>query len=123
VVLAGGLRLSLPAAVVEAGPGGEDADSAPAPAARFPSAAGGSVATTELDLRGYRAEEGWEALDRLIDRAIPAGTAEIGVIHGFGTGRLRTYLLERLSRDPRVAGCQDAPPDQGGQGRTVVRLA
>jgi DNA mismatch repair protein MutS2 len=123
VVLAGGLRLSLPAAAVEAGGGGESADAAPAPVARFPAAAGGSVETTELDLRGYRAEEGWEALDRLIDRAIPAGTAEIGVIHGFGTGRLRSYLLERLSRDPRVAGCQDAPADQGGQGRTVVRLA
>jgi len=122
VVLAGGMRLSLPAGAVAAAAGGSE-DGTSRPAAPFPPPVAGSCDATELDLRGFRAEEGWEALDRLIDRAIPAGAGEIGVIHGFGTGRLRAYLLERLARDPRVAGFQDAPADQGGQGRTVVRLA
>ncbi|MBK6900291.1 MAG: Smr/MutS family protein [bacterium] len=123
VVLAGGMRLSLPADAVAGADGGGSAAAPPPPGASRHVAAAGGAGVTELDLRGFRAEEGWEALDRLIDRAIPAGTGEIGVIHGFGTGRLRAYLLERLARDPRVAGFQDAPPDQGGQGRTVVRLA
>ncbi len=123
VVLAGGLRLSLPAGAVAAAAGDETGSATSSPAAPHPTAANGFTGSTELDLRGFRAEEGWEALDRLIDRAIPAGTMEIGVIHGFGTGRLRAYLLERLTRDPRIAGFQDAPADQGGQGRTVIRLA
>lgn len=77
----------------------------------------------ELDLRGERAEQGWERLDRLIDRAIPAGLRSIHVIHGFGTGRLREYLYERLKQDPRVASFREAPPAQGGGGATQVTLA
>ena len=77
----------------------------------------------EIDLRGYRIEEGWDTLDRLLDRAIPAGTHEIRVIHGHGTGQLRAYLRQRLKNDPRVGSYGDAPPDQGGDGCTVLRLA
>ncbi len=77
----------------------------------------------ELDLRGERAVEGWERLDRLIDRAIPAGLKAIHVIHGFGTGRLREYLYERLKADPRVASFREAPPSQGGGGATQVTLS
>ena len=77
----------------------------------------------ELDLRGERAVEGWERLDRLIDRAIPAGLKSIHVIHGFGTGRLREYLYERMKADPRVASFREAPPGEGGGGATQVTLA
>ena len=77
----------------------------------------------ELDLRGERAVEGWERLDRLIDRAIPAGLKAIHVIHGFGTGRLREYLYVRLKSDPRVASFREAPPSEGGGGATQVTLS
>ena len=77
----------------------------------------------EIDLRGERADEGWERLDRLIDRAIPAGLKSIHVIHGFGTGRLREFLHERMKADPRVASFREAPPNQGGGGATQVTLS
>jgi DNA mismatch repair protein MutS2 len=77
----------------------------------------------EIDLRGQRAEEAWRQLDHLIDRAIPAGLREILVIHGVGSGRLRAYLHDRLSGDPRLASFQVAEARRGGYGATVVKLA
>ena len=74
-------------------------------------------------MRGARAEEAWDQLDLLLDRSIPAGVPEILVVHGIGTGRLRAFLHERLSADPRVASWTDAPVDRGGAGATLVRLA
>jgi len=77
----------------------------------------------EIDLRGQRAEEAWRQLDHLIDRAIPAGLREILVIHGVGSGRLRSYLHQQLAGDRRLASYQAAEPGRGGHGATVVRLA
>jgi DNA mismatch repair protein MutS2 len=126
---ADGLRLTLGREAVrpleDSGSGGEPA-------------AGSSVAPTmggwawhsnvtgaepEIDLRGESGEEGWRRLDKLIDRAIPAGLEVINVIHGFGTGRLRDHLHERLKNDPRVASFREAGPGQGGGGATQVILA
>jgi DNA mismatch repair protein MutS2 len=77
----------------------------------------------EIDLRGLRGEEAWQQLDLLIDRAIPAGLAEILVIHGIGTGRLRAYLHEQLAADSRVSSWETASRGRGGFGATVVHLA
>lgn len=82
-----------------------------------------SGAQPEIDLRGETGEEGWARLDRLIDRAIPAGLEVINVIHGFGTGRLREYLHARLKTDQRVSSFSEAGPGQGGGGATQVFLA
>ena len=80
-------------------------------------------AEPEIDLRGETGEEGWDRLDKLIDRAIPAGLEVINVIHGFGTGRLRDHLHDCLKKDPRVASFTAAGPGQGGGGATRVNLA
>ncbi|MFO7610793.1 MAG: Smr/MutS family protein [Candidatus Krumholzibacteriia bacterium] len=131
---ADGLRLSLGLDSVQP-PDGTPAGSGSPPAtvpppATAPVDAGGWAwhgevpeVSPELDLRGERAEEGWERLDRLIDRAIPAGLKSIRVIHGFGTGRLRDFLYARLKQDPRVASFQEASPAEGGGGATRVTLA
>ncbi len=76
----------------------------------------------EIDLRGETGEEGWQRLDKLIDRAIPAGLQSVHVIHGFGTGRLRDHLYACLKRDPRVKSFAEAGPGQGGGGATQVTL-
>jgi len=77
----------------------------------------------EIDLRGERGEEAWQQLDHLIDRAIPAGLAEIRVIHGIGTGRLREYLHRQLASDTRVSHLTEAALNQGGHGVTLIHLA
>jgi DNA mismatch repair protein MutS2 len=76
----------------------------------------------EIDLRGMTGDEGWVRLDKLLDRAIPAGLETVNVIHGFGTGRLRDFLHARLKADPRVASFAEAGPGRGGGGATRVFL-
>jgi DNA mismatch repair protein MutS2 len=106
-----------------------ETEGAPAPAEVSPPQASWRWGQTppeirhEIDLRGQRVAEAWNQLDRLIDRAIPAGLEEILVIHGIGTGKLRQYLWERLAEDPRVYRSQEAPTERGGFGATVVHLA
>lgn len=75
-------------------------------------------AEPSLDLRGTTGDEGWQLLDQLIDRAIPAGLNALEIIHGRGTGRLREYLHTRLRADRRVASFTE---DEHG-GATIVRL-
>ncbi len=126
---AGGLRLTLGREAVrpleDSGSRAEStAESSVAPAtgdwAWHSNVAG---AEPEIDLRGESGEDGWCRLDKLIDRAIPAGLEVINVIHGFGTGRLRDHLHECLKKDPRVASFKEAGPGQGGGGATLVTLA
>jgi len=124
VALAENLRLNLDVASVMPLEGEQDTG-----ATRDPGAAGGwawhdesPAVAPEIDLRGQRGEEAWELLDRLIDRAIPTGMEIVNVIHGFGTGRLRDFIYERLQRDARVASVSEAGPGQGGGGVAVVRL-
>ena len=117
-----GMRLNLGVDAVEPAQRDEAADG-PREKAGWPWRGAAPAELQEIDLRGYRAEEAWDALDTLLDRAIPAGVAVVRVIHGHGTGRLREYLRERLGADDRVAGAADAAARQGGAGVTEVRLA
>jgi DNA mismatch repair protein MutS2 len=43
----------------------------------------------EIHLRGMTVDEGMEALNRFLDRAVLAGLHQVYVIHGKGTGKLR----------------------------------
>lgn len=79
-------------------------------------------ATHELDLRGETGAEGWERLDRMIDRAIPAGLDVVSVIHGFGTGRLRDYLYAKMKKDSRIESFAEAGRGRGGAGATRIVL-
>jgi len=76
----------------------------------------------ELDLRGLRADEAWDRLDRLLDRALPIGLDQLTVVHGMGTGRLRDQLLTRLASDPRVRTFHPGGERQTNTGATVVHL-
>lgn len=119
-----GMRLTLDRSAVEPLPEGDSGGARP-PVEKAGWNWGGEPPATlqQIDLRGYRAEEAWDAVDRLLDRAIPAGLVEIRVIHGVGTGRLGAFLRGKLKSDPRVAMIAEAPLDEGGHGVTIVNLA
>jgi DNA mismatch repair protein MutS2 len=57
-----------------------------------------------------------------MDAAAMAGLPQVRVIHGHGTGALRTVVREELKRHPLVARAAPAPPDQGGDGATIAHL-
>jgi DNA mismatch repair protein MutS2 len=84
---------------------------------------GALTASTSLDLRGHRIDEAQAATFRFVDEAVVAGLNRVEVVHGKGTGALRTMVRELLARRPEVVAFDDAPPDQGGAGVTVAQLA
>lgn len=76
----------------------------------------------ELDLRGQRAEDALDALDRYLDNAAMAGLPFVRIIHGKGTGRLRQVVREALQGSPHVSTWENGGEKEGGEGVTVAHL-
>ncbi len=75
---------------------------------------------TELDLRGRRVDEVEFELGPALDRAFLSDVPELRIIHGKGTGALRSRVTELLEQDKRVAEFRLGGPGEGGTGVTVV---
>jgi DNA mismatch repair protein MutS2 len=75
-----------------------------------------------LTLLGMTADAAREAVARFLDRAEMADARELSVIHGKGTGVLRTVLWEMLRKDKRVNRFRAGEPNEGGNGVTFVTL-
>ncbi|TCP53673.1 DNA mismatch repair protein MutS2 [Tumebacillus sp. BK434] len=76
----------------------------------------------ELDLRGANVEEGIYAIDKKIDDALLAGLGTLHLIHGKGTGALRTGVQEYLRTHRQVKSYRYGVEGEGGNGVTVVTL-
>jgi DNA mismatch repair protein MutS2 len=76
----------------------------------------------ELDLRGKLVEDGLIELERYIDSAALAGLPWVRIIHGKGSGRMRTAVREALHGHPQVASIETPAENEGGEGVTIVRL-
>jgi DNA mismatch repair protein MutS2 len=76
----------------------------------------------ELDLRGQRAEDALEALERYLESAYLAGLPYVRVIHGKGTGRLRQVVREALHQSAHVKSFEMGQDKEGGDGVTVAKL-
>jgi DNA mismatch repair protein MutS2 len=79
-------------------------------------------AETDLDLRGMNAEEAILEVDRFIDNGVLAGLSRLTIIHGKGTGVLRTAVQQHLKRHPSVKGYRLGTFGEGEAGVTVVEL-
>ncbi|MBI9035089.1 MAG: endonuclease MutS2 [Bacteroidales bacterium] len=75
-----------------------------------------------LDIRGQRVEEALAQVQSYIDDAILLGVNEVEIIHGKGSGVLRTIIREWLDSVSEVKRFRDQHPDFGGSGVTVVKL-
>ncbi len=76
----------------------------------------------ELDLRGQRAEDALDMLDRYLEQAYLAGLPFVRIIHGKGTGRLRQEVRSALKGHPHVGSFEEGQENEGGSGVTVARL-
>ncbi|MBI4484133.1 MAG: endonuclease MutS2 [Acidobacteria bacterium] len=76
----------------------------------------------ELNLLGCTVQEGLERLDKFLDRAFVGHLDQVRIVHGHGTGRLRSAVREFLSQHPQVDRHYPAPPAQGGTGATIAEL-
>jgi DNA mismatch repair protein MutS2 len=76
----------------------------------------------ELDLRGQRAEDALDSLDRYLDAAYLAGLPFVRIIHGKGTGKLRQSVREVLAHHPHISSYESGGEKEGGDGVTVAKL-
>ncbi|NNK64627.1 MAG: hypothetical protein HKO98_15620 [Gemmatimonadetes bacterium] len=80
------------------------------------------TARMEIDLRGLRVDEVELPLGRGLDAAVLEGLSEVRVIHGKGTGAVRSRVQELLKVEARVAEFRLGVAGEGGAGVTVVRF-
>ncbi|QHT62661.1 endonuclease MutS2 [Paenibacillus lycopersici] len=77
---------------------------------------------SELDLRGSNLEEAILEVDRFLDESFLAGFGQVFIIHGHGTGVLRSGISDFLRRHKHVKGYRLGRYGEGGAGVTVAEL-
>ncbi|MDR0977266.1 MAG: Smr/MutS family protein [Prevotellaceae bacterium] len=76
----------------------------------------------EIDVRGMRGDEALQAVTYFIDDAILVGAGRVRILHGTGTGALRTLIRQYLATVSGVRHFADEHVQFGGAGITVVDL-
>ena len=76
----------------------------------------------ELDLRGERYEDALVRLEKYIDDALLAGYPRVSIIHGKGTGALRTGVQNYLKNHRQVKSFHFGNANEGGTGVTIVEF-
>ncbi len=76
----------------------------------------------ELDLRGVRVDEGLDRLERYLNQAARARLPFVRIIHGRGTGAMRSAVRDALAAHPFVGSSRPGEGNEGGDGVTVVKL-
>ncbi len=73
-----------------------------------------------LDVRGKRADEALDIVDKYLDEAKLLSIKEVSILHGKGNGILRKLIREKLSHIHEVERFCDASLETGGTGITRV---
>jgi DNA mismatch repair protein MutS2 len=94
----------------------------PSPAVTLPRYEDRPEVAMQLDMRGWRVEDALAELDTYLNDAVMSGLAIVRIVHGKGTGALRQAVREQLARHPLVKSYASAPPQEGGDGVTLVKF-
>lgn len=78
--------------------------------------------SNEIDVRGMRVDEALQAITYFLDDAIQFSAGRVRILHGTGTGALRTAIRQMLDTVPGVASYRDEHVQFGGAGITVADL-
>ncbi|MCL2013892.1 MAG: endonuclease MutS2 [Oscillospiraceae bacterium] len=76
----------------------------------------------DLDLRGQSSEEALLDLDRYIDSCVTSGISQIHIIHGKGTGTLRSAVSRHLKSHPSIKSHRLGRYGEGENGVTVAEI-
>ncbi len=74
----------------------------------------------DIDVRGMRGDEAIQAVTYFVDDAILLGIDRVRILHGTGTGILRTLIRDYLRSVPGIGNFHDEHVQFGGAGITVV---
>ena len=78
--------------------------------------------SSELDIRGMETIEAIPVVERYIDSCAQAGLESVRIIHGKGTGALRSAVQQCLKRQKQVKSYRLGRYGEGETGVTVVEL-
>jgi len=78
--------------------------------------------TDVFDLHTVRPQEVKEVVEAYLEEANRLGLKALRIIHGRGIGVQREIVRGVLARTPFVLSFQDAPPEAGSWGATIVNL-
>lgn len=76
----------------------------------------------ELNVIGLTVDEALAETDRYLDRAMMSGRSEVRIVHGKGSGALRSAIRKYLSSLSYIKGYRAAAYGEGDSGATVVEL-
>ncbi len=76
----------------------------------------------ELKILGYRFDEALPEIEAFIDNAVMNGLSSVRIVHGKGTGALRSKVRQYLKTNKKAVDFFTPPPGAGGDGVTVVKL-
>ncbi len=79
-------------------------------------------AASSLDLRGQTVEEALMEVDAFLDRAARMNLPQVTIIHGKGTGALRTAVQQHLRRCAQVKSYRLGTYGEGESGVTIAEL-
>ena len=77
---------------------------------------------TVVDVRGQAADDALDQVVAALDRAVLDGAPFLRIIHGHGTGKLKTALREYLKGSPYVENFRPGDRAEGGDGVTVAKI-
>jgi DNA mismatch repair protein MutS2 len=83
---------------------------------------GARTPESTLDIRGARADEAVAALDRFVDESMLVDRDVLFVIHGHGTGALRTAIRNHAAQHKAIDRWRAGEREEGGDGVTVLWL-
>ena len=76
----------------------------------------------EIDVRGARLEAALAQVDRYLEDASSAGLNEATIIHGKGTGALRSGIQDLLRSHPKAKAFRNGAYGEGDMGVTIVTI-
>jgi DNA mismatch repair protein MutS2 len=77
---------------------------------------------SELDLRGANLDDSIIEVDRFLDESFLANLSQVYIIHGKGTGVLRSGIQDYMRKHRNVKSYRLGNYGEGGNGVTVVEL-
>jgi len=80
-------------------------------------------AKPSIDVRGERVDDARKRVQPFLDDARAAGLDTVEILHGKGTGALRSVIHELLDDRPDIKDYRKAPIEEGGAGVTKVDLS
>ncbi|TAM81538.1 MAG: DNA mismatch repair protein MutS [Acidobacteria bacterium] len=78
--------------------------------------------TDVFDLHSVQPKEVEAVIEAYLEEARSLGLKNLRIIHGRGIGVQRRIVRAVLARTPFVGSYNDAPPEAGGWGATIVSL-